>query len=109
MHPKRGEVWWVRLDPTVGTEINKTRPCVVMSYDVFNRRRNNVVVIPISSSAPVSPPVTVAVKGSRVSGVAVIEHIRGVSKARFSTLYDHLDDDTLDRIGASVKKYLDLQ
>jgi mRNA interferase MazF len=109
MHPKRGEVWWVRLDPTVGSEIQKTRPCVVMTNDVFNRRRKTVVVVPISSSAPSCPPLTVAVEGQRVRGVAVIEHVRGVSKERFAQHYDSLSDAAMEEIGDALKKLLDIE
>lgn len=108
MHPKRGEVWWVRLDPTIGSEIQKTRPCIVMSSDPFNRRRKTVVIVPISSSAPSSPPLTVAVQGQRVKGVAVLEHIRGVSKDRLASHYDSLDDETMDAIGEALMKVLDM-
>ena len=48
---QRGEVWWVRLDPTFGSEIAKTRPCLILSGNTFNRLRRTVVVIPLSSSA----------------------------------------------------------
>ena len=99
MYPKQGEVWWVGLDPTVGSEIRKTRPCAVLSHDVFNRRRNTIVVVPITSHAPESLPLTVAVQGSWVSGVAAIEHIRGVAKERFLTRYDVLSEDAMVRIG----------
>ena len=64
--------------------------------------------IPISSSAPVSPPATVEVSGERVRGVAVMEHVRGVSKHRFTTLYDKLSDETMDRIGRALKAFLDI-
>ena len=39
MHPLRGEIRWVRLDPIVGSEIAKTRPCIVVTNDLLNERR----------------------------------------------------------------------
>jgi len=108
VYPKQGEVWWVQLDPTVGSEIKKTRPCAVLSNDVFNRRRNTVVVVPITSNAPESLPLTVAVQGSRVQGVAAIEHLRGVAKERFTSRYDVLSEDAMERIGKAVIDLLDL-
>ena len=48
--PRRGEVWWVRLDPTLGSEIAKTRLCLILSTNILNERRKTVVVIPLSSS-----------------------------------------------------------
>lgn len=49
MHPRRGEVWWVSFDPSVGGEIQKTRPAVVLSNDAANAALNRVIVVPISS------------------------------------------------------------
>src|ERR1700693_3665050 len=47
--PKKGDVYWVRLDPTDGKEINKTRPCLVISSDIANKSEL-IVVAPITSS-----------------------------------------------------------
>ena len=49
MYPRRGEVWWVSFDPSVGGEIQKTRPAIVLSNDLANSALNCVIVIPISS------------------------------------------------------------
>jgi mRNA interferase MazF len=49
MHPRRGEVWWVSFDPSVGGEIQKTRPAIVLSNDSANAALNRVIVVPISS------------------------------------------------------------
>jgi mRNA interferase MazF len=49
MHPRRGEVWWVSFDPSMGGEIQKTRPAVVISNDAANSALNRVIVVPITS------------------------------------------------------------
>jgi mRNA interferase MazF len=49
MHPRRGEVWWVSFDPSIGGEIQRTRPAIVMSNDAANAALNRVIVIPITS------------------------------------------------------------
>ncbi|WP_162235605.1 type II toxin-antitoxin system PemK/MazF family toxin, partial [Pseudomonas tremae] len=46
----RGEVWWVEFDPSVGSEIKKTRPAVIVSNDSANRHLARVVVVPLTSS-----------------------------------------------------------
>jgi mRNA interferase MazF len=47
---RRGEVWWVALDPTVGGEIGKTRPAVIVSNDRWNAANNRFQVVPITSN-----------------------------------------------------------
>jgi mRNA interferase MazF len=49
MHPRRGEVWWVSFDPSVGGEIQKTRPAIILSNDAANTALNRVIVVPITS------------------------------------------------------------
>jgi mRNA interferase MazF len=46
---QRGEVWWVNFDPSVGGEIQKKRPAVIVSNDVANRILNRVQVVPLTS------------------------------------------------------------
>jgi mRNA interferase MazF len=47
---KRGEVWWVRFDPAIGSEVQKTRPAVIVSNDAANRNLSRVIVMPLTSS-----------------------------------------------------------
>ena len=47
---KRGEVWWVEFDPSIGSEIRKTRPAVIVSNDAANRHLARVIVIPMTSN-----------------------------------------------------------
>ena len=47
-YPKRGEIYWVNLDPTIGSEIKKVRPCVIISPDAANRSGPLVIVAPIT-------------------------------------------------------------
>ncbi len=80
--PERGEIWWVALDPTLGSEIRKTRPCVVISAKVLNERRRTVIVVPMSSSPKASPPILIPISCDGHTVVAVSDQIRAVAKER---------------------------
>ena len=82
----RGDIWWVSLDPTQGSEIKKTRPCIVLSHSTLNRLRRTVVVVPLSSAAKPHPPITVPVSCQGDAVVAVVDQIRAVSKQRLKNL-----------------------
>jgi mRNA interferase MazF len=78
---KRGEIWLVNLDPTVGSEIKKSRPCVVVSPAELNDNLRTVIVAPMTSrgyAAPFRVPVTHA----GVKGLIVLDQLLTVDKAR---------------------------
>ena len=78
---KRGEIWLVNLDPTVGSEIKKSRPCLVVSPADLNDNLRTVIVAPMTSrgyAAPFRVPVTHA----GVKGLIVLDQLRTVDKAR---------------------------
>src|ERR1017187_5436081 len=96
--PRRGEVWWVRLDPTLGSEIAKTRPCLILSSDIVNERRRSVVIVPLSTSPPASPPLLVPVRCGGRDVVAVTDQIRAVSKERLDRSMDTLSPEHLEAV-----------
>ncbi len=106
MHPLRGEVWWVRLDPTVGSEIAKTRPCIVVTNDLLNERRRTVVVVPISSGQRPTPNLGIFVDCGAVSGVAVIDQVRAAAKERLGSRAGRLAADEMKAIEAGLRQVL---
>ncbi len=82
MHPRRGEVWWVSFDPSVGGEIQKTRPAIILSNDAANTVLNRVIVVPITSQvAKVYPgEALVTVNGDQRKAMA--DQIMTASKQR---------------------------
>jgi len=80
--PERGDIWWVSLDRTLGPEIRKTRPCVVISVKALNERRRTVIVVPLSSLPKASPPILIPISCEGRPAVAVSDQIRAVAKER---------------------------
>jgi mRNA interferase MazF len=108
MKIERGDIWWVNLDPTIGREIKKRRPCVVVSADAINRIRSTPVVIPLSSSPEAAPPVVVSIPSAGVDSVAVIDQIRAVDKSRFVSKAGELSSADLRELEAATKQVLAL-
>lgn len=80
---RRGDIWLVNLDPTVGSEIKKARPCVVVSPPELNDHLRTVIVAPMTSkgfAAPFRVPVTHA--GTK--GLILLDQLRTVDKVRLS-------------------------
>ncbi len=106
---KRGDIWWVSLDPAQGSEIKKTRPCVVLTHDTLNRLRRTVVVIPLSTAAKPHAPITVPVSCQGKTAMAVVDQIRAVAKHRLKSKVETLSPDELDDICRAVSKILELR
>ena len=102
-HPRRGEVHWVVLDPTIGSEINKRRPAVVLSLNVFNERRNTVIVIPLSSKGTSRPPLVVSVSSAGEESNARIDQIRTVDKSRLQGQLGKLSAEDLKAVEESLR------
>jgi len=103
---KRGSVYWLNLDPTIGAEIKKKRPCALVGADPINKARRIVVVVPLSTSARPRPPIVVEVsfRGKRV--VAVLDQIRAVDKSRLLEKSGSISTDDLKRIDNGLKQVL---
>ena len=101
--------WWVRLDPTVGSEIAKTRPCVVVTSDRLNESRRTVVVVPISTGPKPVSHLTIAVTSGGAIGVAVIDQVRAAAKERFASRLGRLDVTEMAAIEDGLRRALKLE
>jgi mRNA interferase MazF len=90
---KRFEVYLTRLDPTVGSEIQKTRPCLVISPDEMNRFIGTVIVAPMTTkSRPF--PTRVPCKFKRKRGYVVVDQIRTIDRTRLVKRLGNIDSQT---------------
>ena len=81
MTPQRGEIWLVQLDPTLGSEIRKTRPCVVVSPADMNEHLRTTIVAPMTTgSRPAGFRVAVTFQGKQ--GLIVLDQIRTLDRVR---------------------------
>jgi mRNA interferase MazF len=106
--PQRGEIWWVRLDQTIGSEIRKTRPCLVVSTNVINERRRTVVVIPLSSSPKPSPPLLIPLMCAGRAAVAIIDQIRAISKERLDRIIGSVSNQEIEAVENGLRRVLEL-
>ena len=89
MEVNRFDAFLVSLDPTVGHEIQKTRPCAVISPDEMNRHVGTVIIAPMTSKGR-NYPTRVACQFQGVEGQIVLDQIRTVDKTRLSKKLGHL-------------------
>lgn len=82
MHPKRGEVFWVSFDPSVGGEVQKTRPAIVISNDAANTVLNRLIVVPLSSRTDRLYPGEVIVQLGQQKSKAMSDQLTTISKLR---------------------------
>jgi mRNA interferase MazF len=87
---RRFEVWRVRLDPATGSEMQKTRPCVIVSPDSMNSRLRTVVVAPLTQGG-FAAPFRVPCRFEDKAGQIALDHLRAVDKARLLALSGTLE------------------
>lgn len=93
--PARGEVWLVNLDPTIGSEIQKTRPCVVVSPSEINAHLSTMIIAPLTSGSRPAP-FRVATRFAGKSGLLLLEQIRTVDARRLVKKVGQIDRLTLN-------------
>jgi mRNA interferase MazF len=100
---KTGEIWLVQLDPTVGSEIQKTRPCVLVSPPEMHDHLRTVIVAPMTTgSHPAAFRIPVTFKGK--TGLILLDQIRTIDKARLVKHEGNVPSATLKRTLATLQE-----
>ncbi len=94
---KRHEVYWANLDPTIGSEIKKTRPVVIVSPDVMNKNLKTVIVCPLTTSLK-NYPTRVKIKVNGKEGAVALDHVRSIDKERLTRKIGQLEKEERDRV-----------
>src|SRR6266851_2542123 len=99
--PRRDEVWLVTHDPTHGAEIQKTRPCLVISPDEMNRYLQTVIVAPMTTVAR-PYPTRVRVRFQGKSGQVALDQVRAVDRQRLVRKLGAVSASTAEAVSATV-------
>lgn len=93
----------VNLDPTVGSEIQKTRPCVIISPNEMNKYLNTIVLAPMTTSLK-KYPTRVTVKHNGKKGMIAVDQIRTVDKIRIIKVFDQLTNSEINTFKEVMKE-----
>ena len=99
----RFDVYLINLDPTVGSEIQKTRPCLVISPDEMNRYIRTVIVAPMTTAGK-DYPTRVSCKFKKKKGQIVLDQIRTIDKTRLIKKLGSINPDTQIEVSSVLQR-----
>lgn len=109
-YPKSGEIWWVNFEPSVGTEIKKTRPALIVSNNIANEKSTRITVLPMTSRI-INLPIVVIVepdKKNNLSNASLIKvpDVATFDKSRLKSKIGVLSDKKMAEVRLKLKKHL---
>ena len=99
------EVVIVNLDPTIGSKIKKTRPCVIVSPEEMNKVLNTIIIVPITSNSK-KYPTRVKIQKGEIKGMVAIDQIRTIDKKRVITQLGQISRKTTLQIKEVISEML---
>lgn len=104
----RGDVWWVNFGPSIGGEVRKKRPAVVVSNDASNRHLNRIQVVPMTTKTDRIYPSEALVTFLGKRAKAMADQIMTVSKERLMQKAGLLSQEQMNRVIEAIKIQMDL-
>jgi len=107
MELKQYQIVLVNLDPTIGSEMKKTRPCVIISPDEMNKYLQTIVIAPMTSNSK-HYPTRVEVKHNKTKGWIVLDQIRTIDRKRIVKVLDNLTEKEIYTVKSTIQEtYVD--
>ena len=103
MDLKQYQIVLVNLDPTIGSEMKKTRPCVIISPNEMNKYLQTIVIAPMTSNSK-SYPTRVPVKHNKTKGWVVLDQIRTIDRKRVVKTFDFLTDKEIYKLKKIIQE-----
>ncbi len=107
-YPRRGEIYWINLDPTIETETQKKRPCIILSNNIHNKKMPRVIAAPLTSQIKNVFPFEILIQVKDKQGKVMLDQIRCFDKQRLKGRYWELDAVAMQEIEEKLKGLLDL-
>lgn len=101
--PKRGDVYWVNLDPTVGGETQKRRPALVVSNDIGNEMSHIIMVAPITSKVKSIYPFEVKTSVQGKAAKIMLNQCRAVDKTRLGDKIESVDQEVMKSVEVALR------
>lgn len=97
------EIVLVNLDPTIGSEVKKTRPCVILSPDEMNKFLKTIIIAPITTISK-KYPTRVEIKGKTTEGWIMIDQIRTIDRRRITKIFGRLSEKEILDVKSIIKE-----
>ena len=101
----QNDIFWVDLNPTVGHEIKKVRPCIVLSPDEMNFNIDTIIIAPMTTKSR-SYPTRVKITFEKKSGWIILDQIRTIDKIRLEEKAGHLEETKISEVKGILKEML---